>query len=171
MKTSPDEATLRVMLYDQVRHVPSLTADIAAYDRAEIGSEDRSYTFLTKAIKRVLERTKHERNRKDIEKSLDNMNSGAKPTVAAVTEKGWTLVQGKKGGKGGNKGKANAVGNDQTKPMEAKAKAAPAKGKGKGKGKGPKLCPYFAAGTCKFGDACWMSHTNPPTITHRRLTP
>ena len=55
MKTTPEDATLQVMLYEQVKHIPCLTADIAAYDRAAIGSDDRLYTFLTKAIQRVLE--------------------------------------------------------------------------------------------------------------------
>ena len=51
MNASPEDAALQVMLYDQVHHLPCLTADIATYDRAAIGSEDRSYTFLAKAIK------------------------------------------------------------------------------------------------------------------------
>ena len=200
MKEPPPDTTLQVMLYDQVKHVPSLSADIAIYDRAASGSTDRSYQFLVKSINRIIEKTKQERNRKDIEKSLDNMNANTSnnPNITPF-KKGKGKGKGKGGGgKGKGNGKPQNDGNcrqwmaDQTcsrgasctykHPVingwhfkaGAKAKAKPGgkkgggKGKGngkgnpKGKGKGEKQpCKYHAAGYCKFGDNCNMTHDAP----------
>jgi hypothetical protein len=179
----PPDNQLQVMFYDQVRHVPSISNDIAMYDRADPDSAERSYQFLMKAVQRVLQRTKRERNRKDIEKSLDNLTNGTINTV-----------KGGKGGKGGKagKGKGNPKGkgkgdfgggntrdNNCREWMAsqtcrrgktciydhptiqgwkfvagAKAKAKP-RPKGEGKGNKTKvLCKYFAAGHCRNGDKC-----------------
>jgi hypothetical protein len=50
---------------------------MAMYDRAEPGDAERSYQFLLRCVQRVLQRTRRERNRKDIEKSLDHMAHGS----------------------------------------------------------------------------------------------
>jgi predicted nucleic acid-binding Zn-ribbon protein len=42
MSNPPSEDNLQVMLFDQVKHVPCLATDVAIYDRASPGSEDRS---------------------------------------------------------------------------------------------------------------------------------
>jgi hypothetical protein len=141
MSNPPSEDNLQVMLFDQVKHVPCLATDVAIYDRASPGSEDRSYEFLTKAIRRVLEKNKQERNRKDIVKSLETMNDG-KGTINAVKGKG--KGKGKKGGKGkGGKGEGG-------------------KGKGKGEGKGGKgdgnCRQWMAEQVCSRGSACWYNH-------------
>ena len=52
-----------------------------------------------------------------------------------------------------------------TSGTKARKEAKPAKGKGKGKGgKGKKMCAFYAAGTCAYGDNCNKSHDT-PTIT------
>jgi hypothetical protein len=132
MKDPPPENTLQVMLYDQVRNVTALATDIAVYDRATPGTEERSYNFLMKAIKRVLERHRQEKNRRDIEKSLDHLTS--KGNVNAF-----------KGAKGGGKGPKGG-----------------GKGKGKGEGKGPKgdnTCrQWMSSQECSRGASCKYDH-------------
>jgi hypothetical protein len=138
---------LQHMFYEQVRHVPSISNDIAVYDRAEIGSEERSYQFLIKAVKRVLQRTTRERNRKDIEKSLDHMAHGS--------------INALKGGKKGKKGKGKGDTKGKGKGDGGK------KGDGKGKpptgGAGNNTCrEWMASQTCKRGKSCPYEH---PTIS------
>jgi hypothetical protein len=136
IKDPPPDHQLQVMLYDQIRHVPSISSDIAMYDRAEPGDVERSYQFLIKSIQRVLQRTKRERNRKDIEKSLDHMSNGS-----------INALKGTKGKppkpKGGRKGKG--VGEYDT-----------------GKSKPHNNChEWMAYQTCKRGKGCLYDH---PTI-------
>jgi hypothetical protein len=109
MKEPPPETTLQVLLYEQIRYLPFLSNDIAIFDRAAIGSEDRSYQFLIKAAKRVLERNRQERNRKDIERSLDSLTAGGGKLAALKGGKG--RGKGKKGkGRGDGKGPKGGAG-------------------------------------------------------------
>ena len=130
MKEPPPENQLQILFYEQVRYLPFLNNDIAVYERANIGSEDRSYQFLLKAVKRVLERNKQEKNRKDIERSLESLTAGGK--VNAL--KG-------KGGKGKGKGK-NGKG----------------KGKDGGKGKDNNCREWMRSGSCPRGKDCVWEH-------------
>ena len=142
MSNPPSDENLQVMLYDQVKHVPSLATDIAIYDRASPGSEDRSYEFLTKAIRRILEKNKQEKNRKDIVKSLETMNDSTKGSINAV-KGGKGKGKGKKGGKGKGKGEKGKGKGDQ----------------GKGGGKGDGNCrQWMAEQVCSKGSACWYNH-------------
>jgi hypothetical protein len=145
MKNPPGSEDLQVMLFEQIKHVPCLSTDIAIYERASPGSEDRSYEFLTKAIRRILEKNKQEKNRKDIVKSLESMNDNNKGSINAV-----------KGGKSKGKGKGS----------KGKGASKGEKGKGKGKtgkgGKGDTNCrQWMAEQVCSKGSACWYNH---PTI-------
>ena len=183
IKEPPPDNQLQVMFYEQIKHVPSISNDIAMYDRAELDSAERSYQFLVKAVQRVLQRTKRERNRKDIEKSLDNLNHGTINTIKGG--KGTKGKGGKAGGKGkgkGDYGGGKARDNNCREWMAhqsckrgkeciydhpvingwklvagAKAKAKPrpkGDGKGKNKDRTKQLCKYFAAGNCRNGDKC-----------------
>ena len=53
IKEPPPDHQLQVMFYEQIRHVPAISNDIAMYDRAEMGSTERSYQFLVAAVRRV----------------------------------------------------------------------------------------------------------------------
>ena len=140
MKDEPPEQTLQVLFYEQVRHFQALSLDVAVYDRSMPGSAERSYQFLVQAVTRLLEKCKHERNRKEIEQAMNAMNRPAAP------------AKGKKGGKGKGKG-AGQKGNT--------------KGDGKGKsnnntGKGidPNVCRSWAIyGVCPRGNQCPYTHT------------
>jgi len=165
LKEPPPDHQLQVMFYEQVRHVPAIATDIAIYERAEAGSPERSYRFLISAVRRVLQKVKREKNRKDIISSMDSMtNTGNIAPVQGKGGKGKGKGKNAKGGKG-ERGKGKPADNncwawmkDQTCPRGAtcphdhpeingwkfvagaKAKAKP-KNKGKsgapkGKGKG-----------------------------------
>ena len=63
-------------IYNAADAVLSIKNSVLKLNRADSGSADRSYDFLVKAIKRVLERDRHEKNRKDFEKSVEIMTAG-----------------------------------------------------------------------------------------------
>ena len=80
-----------------------LASEIAIYDEASPGSEDRSHEFLTKVVRRILEKNRQEKNRKDIVKSLETMNDSSKGSINAI-KGGKSKGEGRKGAKGKGQG-------------------------------------------------------------------
>ena len=179
MKEQQPEATLQVMFCERIRHVPSLAADIAVHDRAEPGTTDRSYSFLVKSVKRVLERNKQEKNRLSVTQSMDIMNK--EHNIAAVKGRGKGNPKGR--GKCDKNRTPNTKAGDNACRAWAKTGTCPRgnscpydhsgnrpaktsnkdggnpKPKGKGKGRPKLLCKFFAQGNCTAGDKCTYSHT------------
>ena len=80
MHNPPGRDIVEVLFLEQLRHSAVLREEIAHYDRAKRGSSTRSYRFLVESVKRYLERAKHARNRKAMERAL----GGAAPAAAAM---------------------------------------------------------------------------------------
>ena len=116
MKKKPDDDTVETLFLKQVKYSDSMKIELAHYERHPDGHPDHSYSFLTLAIQRIINKRRQDTNRKEIETLL----SGGRPPALAADEKGK--------GKGKGKGKY--------KDKDTDADAAPAKGKGKSKGKG-----------------------------------
>ena len=60
--------------------------EVAHYDRVEKGDLDKTYDFLEKAIRKLLERKRHRQNRQDMVKAL---SGGAGPSRGCRLE--WPI--------------------------------------------------------------------------------
>jgi hypothetical protein len=67
---SPSLDIIEVLFLEQLRHHAVLREEIAHFDRAKRGSSTRTYRFLVESVKRYLERARHARNRKAMERAL-----------------------------------------------------------------------------------------------------
>ena len=75
MKAQPEASLLEVLFYDQLSKSTVLREEIAHYDRARKGSEERTYAFLLEAARRYLERQRLARNRQAVAKGLGGGSS------------------------------------------------------------------------------------------------
>ena len=73
-------------LVSQLQNAPSLKEVIMYYERLPEGHEDRSYDYLMEQAERVVTQRLHERNRKDLVKSLNRTHS---PTTRTQNCKQW----------------------------------------------------------------------------------
>ena len=62
MKEEPAMSTQEILFLKQVRSSKELCEEIAHYDRVERGHVDKSYAYLVKSVKRLLERRRQEKN-------------------------------------------------------------------------------------------------------------
>ena len=145
MRKVPDEDVMETLFLKQVRKSNSMQVELAYYERAEVGSKERSYAFLLSAVKRMIQQNRQKQNRKEIETALGQLGNGNNPRALAA--------------KGGGKAKGGGAEQKicfnfrdtrtcdrQNCPYKHGENAAPAKGKGKrgrsnspfrkGKGKG-----------------------------------
>ena len=182
MKNAPDPETKEVLFLKQLQRADIMKAEVAHYERHEIGHPDHSYAFLLAALKRKIQKKRQDDNRKVIEAA----HGGGKPALAAK-------------GKGkGDKGKGicfkfrdTGKCDRENCPYQHVKAAAPAAGKGqnkrgrsrspkgsrgrsntpKGKGRGSSPrgrsnsrdgkktpCWHFQNGKCRFGDKCFNLH-------------
>ena len=110
MMNPPSQDIVEVLFLEQLRHCSILREEIAHYDRAAKGSSTRTHQFLVESVKRYLERARHARNRKAMERAL----SGAAPAAAAASSSRPPQGKGsgkprssspRKGSKGSGKGR------------------------------------------------------------------
>ena len=151
--TKPAMGFLHQKLAGELRTYEQLKYDYAVYDRADVGSPDKSYHFLYQAMSRVVLRTRKAKTRDEQAKSIQTNKDI--PTCPSIG-KGKGKREGEEGiGKG--KGKEN--------------------GKSKGKGKGgndkkspPVGCPegacytYWNTRACPKGKDCQYQHVGNPNV-------
>ena len=183
MRAEPPEEVRKVLFYNQVKNSQVLRTQIERYRLADVGHEDKTYTFLVKMVRSYLDRKLRENNRNQISHAL----AGEK--IPAEHAKG-------RGGRGKGRGKGSRSrspaaqekgvcyqfqreGNcdrEDCKYRHVKEKErsrSPGKGKkGKGRGKGNRSrspspkgipCQFFLSGHCKFAEKCWNKHEGKPS--------
>ena len=183
MKSAPDPETKEVLFLKQLQHSDQMKAEVAHYERHELGHLDHTYDFLMAAVKRRIQKKRQDKNRKAIEAAL----GGTKTPAAPAKGKGKGKAKGicyafrdygkcdkedcqyrhesnAAPAKGGGKGK----GRSKSPKGKGRGRSNSPKGKGKGKSRdrspsagGNKVCWFFLQGSCKFGDKCASKHTKP----------
>ncbi len=158
LRNVPNDETLLALLMRNLRTCRAMESDIAYFDRLAVGHADKSYEYLLRCARAVVERNRLQWYRDELSRSLTG---------------GWVNVgKGKESkGKGkGKKGKRSSSGNRDGKGSERK---------GKGKGGRPTqgdrspsrdstrsspvndVCKMHLKGKCKAGKDCSKRH-NPP---------
>jgi hypothetical protein len=159
------ETILQPMLYGLIEKYGPLKASIDYYDLCDAGHSDRTYDYLLKACKKLINKRKYQANRADVQQLIagDKGGGNGKVSGGAATE-GANIPPGP--------GTSADVDN----------KGAPAKGAGKGAAlpspfdrqdateRG--LCFKFQNGTCPHSsDDCPFTHTQAKRSKPRRRTP
>ena len=108
---TPSPDIMEVLFLEQLRHCSALREEISQYDRAKRGTPERTYEFLVESVKRYLERARHARNRKAMERALGGAAIAA-PASTTPKAKGKGKGKGasrtpspKRGGQGSGKGR------------------------------------------------------------------
>ena len=186
METPPDDLVLRDILLRQIRKSTLMKYDIEAFDRAPEKSEQKSYAFLLKSIRDLLDRERLRSNRNRI---VEKNKQTDKPQPAAPA-KGGGKDHGK-GDRGASRGRSekgekicykfrdgkcekgkNCPYKHVKEPRRDRSTSSRKgkKGKGRGRSRSPsstKLskeemakipCTYFQQGNCRRGDKCFYKH-------------
>ena len=138
---TPDETTLRDILFRRLRQPKRLKYDLEIYDRAREGTEQHTYRFLVGSLKELLTRERKRKNRDRIARS-----HGDKYGAAASTSPGRTSSPSGRGGRGRS---------HSPRPRSR------SKGKSPSKSRSPSpkgVCYDFLKGTCKRGNNCAFLH-------------
>ena len=184
METPPDDLVLRDILLRQIRKCHLMKYDIEAFDRAPEKSEQKSYAFLLRNIRDLLDRERLRSNRNRI---VEKNKQTDKPQPAAPAQGGKDRGKGK-GDRGRSRGRSQSTKGDRIcykfrdgkcekgkdcpyKHVRESSRSGTPKKKGKGKGnksssptrkskeemaKTP--CTYFQQGKCRRGDKCFYKH-------------
>ena len=129
METPPDDLVLRDILLRQIRKCQLMKYDIEAFDRAPEKSEQKSYAFLLRNIRDLLDRERLRSNRNRI---VEKNKQTEKPQPAAPAQGGKDRGKGK-GDRGRTRGRSQS-------------------------GKGDKICYKFRDGKCEKGKDCPYKH-------------
>ena len=129
METPPDDLVLRDILLRQIRKCQLMKYDIEAFDRAPEKSEQKSYAFLLRNIRDLLDRERLRSNRNRI---VEKNKQTEKPQPAAPAQGGKDRGKGK-GDRGRSRGRSQS-------------------------GKGDKICYKFRDGKCEKGKDCPYKH-------------
>ncbi len=157
LKKIPTDDTLLALLMRNLRTCKAMDPDIAYFDRLPSDHSDKSYEYILRCARAVIERNRLQWYRDELSRSLNG---------------GWVNA-GKAKGKG--KGKSGSKGSSENRAEKGENR----KGKGKGKGKRSKgksrspsrdstrsdpsvdICRLHLKGKCKSGKDCPKRH-NPP---------
>ena len=170
-RTQPSEDHLFAALYSRLRRVPGLATTVAHIDRLSYGHEEKSYSFLIDAARKLVDQRRTERQQAELVKVFQSGGAEIALPAANDVEKGQKpcFVMRDKGTC--DKGAACPYSHDPK--IIEKAKRAKAEGKGKGKGKGgglkptpkpapKKICRFFnSAKGCSHGSQCTWLHERP----------
>ena len=138
------EAILKPLLHQQLLTSPSLKEELAHYERALPGSEDKTYAYLYRVLRRRVELSRQDSNRKA--RLSHHASGGNAPTMAAE----------KKGGTGKKKTDGHGAQNRKNTPR------AKSKGRGKGYGAPPGVCfSFWRTGSCSTQGCKWEHRANP----------
>ena len=161
----------------KVRDIPELADALLLQKRLPWGDEKKTYEELRRACEQVLEESKQERHRKQLDSLYDTGNVST-ALAATPEEKAKMPCFYVRDGKPCPNGKSCAYSHNPAvieKAKKAKAeKDAKGKGKGKaGKGKDPKgkgkgkVCPFYnSAKGCMHGSQCRYLHEAPAVAAH-----
>ena len=185
METPPDDLVLRDILLRQIRKCQLMKYDIEGFDRAPEKSEQKSYAYLLRNIRDLLDRERLRSNRNRI---VEKNKQTEKPQPAAPAQGGKDRGKGK-GDRGRSRGRSQSGKGDRIcykfrdgkcekgkdcpyKHVKDSSRSGTPKKKGKGKGgsrsgspnrksreemaKIP--CTYFQQGKCRRGDKCFYKH-------------
>jgi hypothetical protein len=70
MREEPPVTVKEELFLEQLRKSQVMREEVAYYDRVEKGHPDKTYDFLVKSIRKLLERRRHRQNRQDMVKAL-----------------------------------------------------------------------------------------------------
>ena len=184
METPPDDLVLRGILLRQIRKCHLMKYDIEAFDRAPEKSEQKSYAFLLRNIRDLLDRERLRANRNRI---VEKNKQTEKPQPAAPAQGGKDRGKGK-GDRGRSRGRSQSTKGDRIcykfrdgkcekgkdcpyKHVRESSRSGTPKKKGKGKGNKSSSpnrkskeemakipCTYFQQGKCRRGDKCFYKH-------------
>ena len=183
METPPDDLVLRDILLQQIRKCQLMKYDIEAFDRAPEKSEQKSYAFLLRNIRDLLDRERLRSNRNRI---VEKNKQTEKPQPAAPAQGGKDRGKGK-GDRGRSRGRSQSAKGDKIcykfrdgkcekgkdcpyKHVKDSSRSGTPKKKGKGGGRSvspnrkskeemAKIpCTYFQQGKCRRGDKCFYKH-------------
>ena len=185
METPPDDLVLRDILLRQIRKCQLMKYDIEAFDRAPEKSEQKSYAYLLRNIRDLLDRERLRSNRNRI---VEKNKQTEKPQPAAPAQGGKDRGKGK-GDRGRSRGRSQSGKGDRIcykfrdgkcekgkdcpyKHVKDSSRSGTPKKKGKGKGGGRSGSPnrksreemakiprtYFQQGKCRRGDKCFYKH-------------
>ena len=182
METPPDDLVLRDVLLRQIRKSTLMKYDIEAFDRAPEKSEQKSYAFLLKSFRDLLDRERLRSNRNRI---VEKNKQTDKPQPAAPAKGGKDHRKGDRGNSRGRSQKGEKIcfkfrdgkcdkGKDcpfkhvkEPRRDRSTSSKKGKKGKGRGRSRSPsstKLskeemakipCTYFQQGNCRRGDECF----------------
>ena len=142
----PEKSMLEALLTRQIRGCEAMEQDLTHYDRLAQDDPDRSYDYLLRCCRRVIERNRLTRARTELSKSIA---SGGR---ALVTKEGKDRPRGNSKGKGK---KVDAEGNHrQDRPKEQRSQS-------QDKVKNSNVCTFHLRGRCKAGDKCPKKHKPP----------
>ena len=138
---TPDETTLRDILFRRLRQPKRLKYDLEIYDRAREGTEQHTYRFLVGSLKELLTRERKRKNRDRIARS-----HGDKYGAAASTSPGRTSTPLEEVAVAGR----TVRGPDHGVRVSLSSKSRSPSPKG--------VCYDFLKGTCKRGNNCAFLH-------------
>ena len=172
----PNEASLRSLLFENLKNHPRMALAIDKFRQAIPGSRKRTSAWLYGRLTDAIEISQVDVNSSSVDKALTaggEKVSGAQAELKRDKPPKQKPPKEEKPGKKENKPdkKGDKAGKEKPKKEEVEAAAADAKGKGKGKGKdkgkkepltkeekSKRPCMYFAYDSCVHGEKCEYLH-------------
>ena len=188
MKNQPDPETKEVLFFRQLQRSDSLKAEVAHYERHELGHPDHSYNFLLTSIKRKIQKRRQDDNRKTIEHAHGGGKSPALPAqgkgkgennkgicyrfrdTGKCDRENCPYSHGKNAAPASNKGKGKGKRGRSKSPNGSRGRSNTPRGRSRSNSPGGRSnsrhrkkqqCWHFQNGKCKYGDKCFNLHGTP----------